>query len=137
MEELLAAGVPEEEAIEEVYGISILKQRRQRVINEAGGGRFEDIARRSYQDYVHRQWLAAEEATRGSMTNRQGQARGIDHQRLFTSNEAFARRWASDELKAWWDTHGRLTFAEWKAQLLDDQGAARRQRERGGGDFLK
>jgi len=142
MAELLDAGVPEEEAVEEVYGISIATQRRRRAIDALrgqgySGKGFEELARKSYQDYVHRQYLAASEATRGVLTTAQGQARGIDHLRLFTSNEAFARKWASDELKAWWDTHGRMTFAEWKAQLLDDQGAARRQRERQGGDFLK
>lgn len=141
MEELLAAGVPEEEAVEEVYGISIATQRRRRVIDDLRaqgytGRSFEELARASYRDHVHRQWLAAENATRGNLVTREGQARGIDPVRLFSGPEAYARRWASDELKAWWDTHGRPTFAEWKAQLLDDSSALRGLREQGGGDFL-
>ncbi|TYK47164.1 phage minor capsid protein [Actinomadura decatromicini] len=141
MEELLGAGVPEEEAIEEVYGISIATQRRRRAIDDLRaegftGRGFEDLARASYKDHVHRQWLAAERATRGALLNRAGEARGIDPGRLFSGPEATARKWASDELKAWWDQHGRMTFAEWKAQLLDDSGAIRRLRDQGGGDFL-
>lgn len=142
MEELLAAGVPEDEAVEEVYGISIARQRRTRAIADLRGqgysGRsFEQLAAASYRDLVYRQWLAAENANRGELVNREGQARGIDPIRLFSGPEAYARRWASDELKGWWDRHGRTTFAEWKEQLLGDSGALRRLREQSGGDFLK
>lgn len=142
MEELLAAGVPEDEAVEEVYGISIARQRRTRAIADLRGqgysGRsFEQLAAASYRDLVYRQWLAAENANRGELVNREGQARGIDPVRLFSGPEAYARRWASDELKGWWDRHGRTTFAEWKEQLLGDSGALRRLREQSGGDFLK
>ncbi|WP_242908686.1 phage minor capsid protein [Actinomadura terrae] len=141
MEELLDAGVPEEDAVAEVYGISIERQRRRRAIDDLrdqgySGAGFEDLARASYRDLVHRQWLAAENATRGQLVTPEGRARGIDPVRLFSGPEAAARRWASDELKAWWDAHGRTTFAEWKEQLLGDSGALRRLRESGGGDFL-
>lgn len=142
MAELLDAGVPEEEAVEQVYGIAIATQRRRRAIDDLreqgySGRSFEELARASYRDLVYRQWLAAENATRGQLVTRQGQARGIDPIKLFSGSEATARRWASDELKAWWDTHGRTTFAEWKEQLVGDSGAIRRLRESGGGDFLK
>ncbi|GAA2298364.1 hypothetical protein GCM10010402_66220 [Actinomadura luteofluorescens] len=142
MAELLDAGVPEEEAIEEVYGISIATQRRRRVIDDLraqgySGKGFEDLARASYRDLVYRNWLAAENATRGNLVTREGQIKGIDPVKLFSGTEATARRWASDELKAWWDTHGRPTFSEWKAQLLDDSGALRRLRNESGGDFLQ
>lgn len=142
MAELIDAGVPEDEAIEEVYGVSIAQQRRSRAtadLRDQGyaGRSFDELARASYRDLVYRQWLKAENDNRGELVNREGQARGIDPVKLFSGPEAYARRWASDELKGWWDRHGRTTFAEWKEQLLGDSGALRRLRESGGGDFLK
>lgn len=141
MEELLAAGVPEEEAIEEVYGIAIATQRRRTAIEllrEQGytGAGFEQLARASYQDFVYRQFIAAQADTNGYLVNNAGRARNIDPIKLFSGPEASARKWASDELKEWWDANGRTTFAEWKEQLVGDSGAVRRLRERGGGDFL-
>ncbi|MBA9003744.1 phage minor capsid protein [Thermomonospora cellulosilytica] len=139
--ELIDQGWPEEDAVAEVYGISVERQRRQRAIDDLraqgySGAGFEELARQAYRDYVHQQWLDAEAATRGHMVTREGQARGIDPKSLFTGPEARARRWASDDLKAWWDEHGRLTFEEFKAQLIDDFEAIRRRRDRSGGDFL-
>lgn len=139
--QLLDEGWDEQEAVAEVYGISIERQRRDRAIadlREQGhsGRGFEELARAAYRDYVHRQYIAAEAATRGNLVTREGQARGVDPKALFTGPEARARRWASDELKGWWDEHGRMTFAEFKAQLLDDSAALRRLRDQGAGDFL-
>ncbi|GAA4059770.1 phage minor capsid protein [Actinomadura miaoliensis] len=141
MAQLIDEGWPEEEAVEEVYGISVAQQRRDRAIADLRaqgytGDRFEDLARQAYRDYVHAQWLAAEEATNGYLVTREGTARGIDPRSLFTGPEARARRWASDELKAWWDQNGRMTFDEFKALLTDDSDAIHRLRGRGGGDFL-
>ncbi|MBA9003673.1 phage minor capsid protein [Thermomonospora cellulosilytica] len=139
--ELIDQGWPEEDAVAEVYGISVERQRRQRAIDDLraqgySGAGFEELARQAYRDYVHQQWLDAEAATRGHMVTREGQARGIDPRSLFTGPEARARRYATDDLKAWWDEHGRLTFEEFKAQLIDDFEAIRRRRDRSGGDFL-
>jgi hypothetical protein len=121
--QLIDEGWPEEEAVEEVYGITIAQQRRTRAIEELRaqgytGDRFEDLARASYRDYLYRQWLAAENATNGNLVNNEGRARGIEPESLFHGPEARARRWASDELKAWWDANGRLTFEDWKESLL-------------------
>ncbi|WP_067469992.1 phage minor capsid protein [Actinomadura macra] len=139
--QLMDEGWLEEEAVAEVYGISIEQQHRDRAIADLRaqgytGDRFEDLARQAYRDHVHEQYLAAEEATNGYMVNNEGRTRSIDPRDLFTGNEARARRWASDELKGWWDAHGRVTFDEFKAMLTDDPTALRRLRDRGGGDFL-
>ena len=135
IQDLLDDGWPEEEAVAEVLGTSVERQRRARAIAELRsegytGKGFEDLARQAYKDYVYRAWLAAEDATRGQLVTREGQAQGIDPASLFYGSEARARRWASDELKAWWDEHGRLSFADFKDQLLGRRG------EQGGRDFL-
>lgn len=141
MEQLLDAGVDEEEAIADVYGISVEKQRRDSAIanlREQGyaGKGFTELARASYRDYLYRQWLAAENATNGYLVKNAPGAADIDPRSLFHGPEARARKWASDELLGWWDQHGRMTFDEWKAQLTGDSAEARRLREASGGDFL-
>lgn len=141
MVELLDSGADEESAVAEVYGISIDQQRRTRAIGDLRaeghtGRSFDELARSSYRDYLYRQWLAAENATNGYLVRNGSGAADIDPRSLFSGPEARARKWASDELLGWWDTHGRLTLADWKAQLLDDPAAIRRLRGAAGGDFL-
>lgn len=136
MMELLEEGWDEEEAVQEVYGIAVEQQRRDRAIGDLRaqgytGRSFEELARASYKEHVRVAYLDAEAATNGYLVNAEGRARGIDPRDLFTGPEARARRWASDELKGWWDQHGRMTFEDWKAQLLD-----RRHDGGSGRDFL-
>lgn len=140
LSELLDSGMDEEEAVAEAYGISIDRQRRNRAIADLRGQGYtgagvDELGRKAYRDHVYRQWLAAENDTRGVLVTREGQAAGVDPASLFTGSEARARKWASEELKAWWDKNGRMTFAEWKAHLLADSTAARRHRETQRGDF--
>lgn len=130
---LLSAGLAEEEAVEQVFGVSVDRQRRQeaiRALRQSGytGRGFDELTRHSYHDQVSEAYVAAEDATRGHMLTREGENRGIDPWQLWAGNEAFARRYASEELKNWWDRNGRLTFAEWRAQLLGDPGTVRRLR---------
>jgi len=56
-------------------------------------------------------WLAAEEATNGYMLNRRGKEAGINERTLFTGPESRARKYASEELLEWWETHPRPTQA--------------------------
>ena len=60
---------------------------------------------------VENEFIQAERATNGYMLNRKGLARGISPRSLFTGPEATARRYASDELLDYWQTHGRPTAA--------------------------
>ena len=139
-ETLIEGGTPEEEAVETAYGVTVAQQRRDAAVaslrdqgyREAG---FEDLARASYRDKLQSDYWAAEEATNGYLLNRQGEDAGIDPRDLWLRNEAYARRWASEELLAWWDVHGRVTFEEWKAQLLGDTAWVGRLRS-ARGDFL-
>jgi hypothetical protein len=129
-DELLAAGWDEESATEEAMGIPVAEQRRERAISMLrgqgySGARFEDLARKSYRDHVFQMYRAAEDATRGHLLTREGQNAGVDPGQLFSGPEARARRWASDELKQWWDDNGRETFEDHKSRLLGGQAAYR------------
>lgn len=140
LSELLDSGMDEEEAVADAYGISIARQRRTRAIDDLRGQGYsgkglDDLARKSYRDHSYRQWLAAENATRGVLLNKQGVATGVDERTLFNGPETRARKYASEELKSWWDQNGRMTFAEYRAQLLADSTAARAAREAQNGDF--
>jgi hypothetical protein len=124
-DELLAAGGSEESAAAEVFGRDIEQQRRDRAITQLrgqgySGKGFADLARKAYKDHVYQQYIAAEDATRGHMVTPAGQAAGIDPHELFSGPAARARKWASDELKEWWDEHGRLTYDDYVALLLGD-----------------
>ena len=136
-ERLLEQGYGDEEAVERAYGVSVEQQRRQAAIGSLRdqgyrGDSFEDLARQSYKDKLASDYWAAEDATNGYLLSREGETQGVEPRDLWIRNEAFARRWASAELREWWDQNGRVTFAEWQAQLLGDVAAAgRAQAQRG------
>lgn len=73
-------------------------------------------AREMWWDHVMQQRLDAEDATNGYLVNRAGQQAGISPDELFTGPANRAYRYASDELKAFWREHPRLTQAEWVAK---------------------
>jgi hypothetical protein len=140
LERLLDSGVAEEEAVAQALGISVERQRRDRAIQglrQAGytGRGLDEMARQSYRDHIARAYLQAEDFARGHVLTAEGDRLGINPISLFSGPETRARRYASPELREWWDMHGRPTFAEWKAQLLGDTGAVRGIRA-AGRDFL-
>ncbi|MGD6762053.1 phage minor capsid protein [Streptomyces sp. BH097] len=69
-------------------------------------------ARKMYDEYLYRQYLAAEDATNGYLLNAKARADGINPATLFSGPARIAYARASDELKEWWAQHGRLTQAE-------------------------
>jgi hypothetical protein len=77
-----------------------------------------------YRDEVYREWLHAENGIQGSvMLNRKGRAAGIDERSLFTGPQSRVDKYASDELKEWFQAHPRPT----RARILG-QGDGRRER---------
>jgi hypothetical protein len=75
-------------------------------------------ARALYDEYVYRQYLAAEEDCRGYLLNKKAAAAKIDPVSLFSGPARIAYARASDELKEWWAQHGRLTQAEFIEQVV-------------------
>ncbi|CAL9480496.1 hypothetical protein SUDANB99_03072 [Streptomyces sp. enrichment culture] len=75
-------------------------------------------ARALYEEYVLRQYLAAEEDCRGYLLNKKAAAAKIDPVSLFSGPARIAYARASDELKEWWAQHGRLTQAEFIEQVV-------------------
>ncbi|WP_328438276.1 phage minor capsid protein [Nocardia puris] len=139
-DELIGQGVDHETAVERAYGISVKMQRQQAAVEFLrgqgySGKSFAELARHAHKDQAYQHWLAAEEATNGYMLSRAGERAGVDPRTLWFGNAATAERYASEELRAYWDLHGRPTFDEFKAELLDPQSAARMRSARG--DFLR
>ncbi|HEY1668546.1 MAG TPA: hypothetical protein VGG54_22875 [Trebonia sp.] len=132
-----------EDAYNHAYGLRTDEQRRKAVtaqLREQGYGTgirrdgttyqargFEEHARLAWNDDVQRRALDAENETNGFLTNPAGRAKGIDGWDLFTGPESTARKYASPELKEYWDKHGRPTFDDFTHQLLYGHGRRRRQ----------
>jgi hypothetical protein len=136
VDRLVAEGWTDEQAYAEVFGADIERMRRDEVIarlREDGftGRGFDELARAAYRKALEDQYFAAEAATNGYLLTAEGQRKGIDPRALWRQNETYARRWASEELKAWWDEHGRLTFDQFATQLLS---GGNEQRFRTGGE---
>lgn len=74
-------------------------------------------ARQMYSEYVYTQWLAAEDATRGVLLNKRGQAAGINPENLFSGPAHVAFAYASDELKDWWARNERLSQSAFTEQV--------------------
>lgn len=138
-DELLAAGVDDETAIEQAFGIGVVQQRRMNAISTLRGwgyqGRsLDDLFKAWHRDEAHDEYLRAEEATRTHMLKSRYEGK-MDARSLWFRNEATARKYASDELLEWWDQNGRATVEELKARLMDPTELARIQASRS--DFLQ
>lgn len=73
-------------------------------------------ARAEFQVYLEAQYARAQEDLGPHLLNARGQARGVDTFSLFYGPRCRADAWASEELRQWWDDHGRLTFQDWETQ---------------------
>jgi hypothetical protein len=81
-----------------------------------------------HRAYLEHQWIAAESATRGVMLNRKGVKAGIDPRSLWTSARA-RDRYASDELRSWFDRNPPVSLREFGSERGQARGA-QRARER-------
>lgn len=129
-DDLIASGDDPEQAYATAFGVTVERQRREQAIsslrdNGYTGAGFDQLTAAAYQDEVDRLYIAAENGTRGAMLTQEGRRKGVNPRTLFTGNEATARRYASEELKQFWDQHGRLTLTDMRASLL---GGTMRQR---------
>ena len=86
--------------------------------------------RDEHRAYLESQWIAAEHATRGVMVNRRGQRAGVDPRTFWTDKRA-RDRYASDELRGYFDRHPPVSAREFAGgHQAHASGARRRQGER-------
>lgn len=71
--------------------------------------------RREFEDWLDVEWIKAEEATNGNMLTHEATAAGVTIKQLWKVNANTARAWASEELLDYWNSAGRMTFADWQA----------------------
>lgn len=130
--EALAAGDDPEEAYARIWGLDVEKMRRQDAIDSLrrsgySGGSFDQLVRAAHRDYVETAWTEAEDACRGYLLSKAGQlagrprregGQGLHVRDLWTANESTARKYASEELRRYWDEHGRMTSADFAASVL-------------------
>jgi hypothetical protein len=91
------------------------------------GGGFDALTRDAFKDEVRRRIVSAEAATNGYLLSPEGKKAGIDPWTLFTGPESRARKYASSELKEWWDQNGRPTAADFQANLMGKKAGAGRR----------
>ena len=120
---LVNEGVDPEEAWAHAHGTSADDMQKQAVMQQLRaeghkGAGFDALTRSAYKDEVHRRTIAAEAATNGYMLSPVGKRAGVDPHTLFTGPESRARKYASPELKEWWDQNGRPTAADFQANLM-------------------
>lgn len=83
-----------------------------------------------YRLYLESEWVAAESATRGNMLNKRGRARGIDPRSLWTASDATRARYASEELRLYWNDHRIVTKSEFHGERGELAGGRRRRESR-------
>lgn len=127
--DLVAAGADYIEAYADVYKLDADKMRREQTFalidaNRRAGESRRAAVRRAYDEWVHLRYLAAETETRGHVLTPAGLAAGISPVSLFSGPAPRARKWASEELKRWWDANGgRITFTEFAGAISGGDGA--------------
>lgn len=144
VEKRVANGEDYEQAWLDVFNVDPEQHQRQRAIDQLRadgytGRGFDELTRAAFDFQLARDMEAAEDATKGVLFNAQGR-RMQDQGRLRTvdlwkQNEAYARRWASEELLNWWDQHDRITLDQYREQLRTG-GAATKDRT-GGDSWLR
>jgi hypothetical protein len=121
MDALLARGYDFVEAYAEIHGQDpekLRSQERSTVVDKASGETTEAAVRRGYDSLIHEQWIRAETDTRGHLLTKQAAAAGVQAIDLFSGPASRARKWASEDLQRWWADNGRMTFGQYKAQVL-------------------
>lgn len=130
---LISDGMDPREAVEEVTGVTVEKQLRAELMAElrnTPGKTLDQKIRFEYRQEVDRLYVEAEDYCRGTMLSREaenlntiarekGKPDAVDPGKFFANgNEAYTRRWASKELREWFDLFGRPTFEEYKHQRI-------------------
>lgn len=132
---LVDLGENPEDAWAHAHGVNTEQMQQQAVIAQLRvqgykGGGFDALTRDAFKHDVQRRVIDAEAATNGYMLSPDGKAAGVDPWSLFTGPEARARKYASSELREWWDQNGRPSAADFQTTLMGHAAAGPR-----GGDY--
>lgn len=127
--ELIEQGTDPDVAESDVTGESLdtVRRRNYMLAMQAEGhhgNTFTKVLKQKYYSLVNEAYLAAEDATRGAMIKPQFMGK-VDETALWSMSERDARKYMSDEMAAWFDQHGRLTFMAYRQSVLDGHGAWR------------
>lgn len=149
LDDLLARGWSYLDAYAEVHHLDVAQlQREERMAlvdaERRPGERRDATIRRMYAESVYLAWAQAEADTNGQLLSKAAQQENARRSRqgkplitaasLWSGQAARARKYASDELKEWWESHGgRRTLTEYRAQFTGDRAAAERARMSGQG----
>lgn len=74
------------------------------------------MMRADFELYRHSRFLRAHTELRGELLNAAGRAALIDPVSLFMGPRSRVVRYASEELKGWFEQHGRITVEEFETQ---------------------
>jgi hypothetical protein len=66
-----------------------------------------------WHEFANAQYLAAEDECRGYLLSREGIRAGIDPWSLWSGSASRAMKYASEELRGFWDTHPRMTVSQY------------------------
>lgn len=123
IDDLVASGRDYRDAYAEVHDLDpddLARQEKASLVDASRrpGETRDQTVRRLYADHVRIQYLAAEQHTRGHMLSSIARSRGVDPQTLFSGPSRRAYGWASDDLKEFWEQHPRMTYVEFRADML-------------------
>jgi hypothetical protein len=79
----------------------------------------------AWHDFAHAQYLAAEAETNGYLLNKAGVADGIDPWALWSGAASVVAKYASEELRSFFDRNARMTVSEYHGQVRRERRAAR------------
>lgn len=71
--------------------------------------------RAEWDAYIESEWVRIEEATNGVTLTRDAVRAGRRTRDLLRANPKTARKWASEEVRRYWDENGRMTYESFKA----------------------
>lgn len=80
------------------------------------------VLRAEFQIHLEDLYQRAEVATNGNLLNARAHARGINAFSLMYGPRSRVDAYASEELKEFFDAHGRMTFAEYEQNMTDIEG---------------
>ncbi|AEL19663.1 MuF-like minor capsid protein [Mycobacterium phage InvictusManeo] len=124
--ELIEAGEDPDVAEAEVMGESLDTVRRRNFMRAAQaeghhGNTFTKVLKQKYYQLANEAYQAAEDATNGNMLKAKFEGK-VDPASLWSMSDRDARKYMSEEMAAWFDENGRLTFMAYRQAVLDGRG---------------